>query len=119
MNSTINKTVSYFMTQETFKTIVIIIFVLSLVFNGIQGYYYYKKVKINKDLQGIIDTKSNCEVAPPAVETPEETPATTPARRYNTNTTSDEEESSDSGASDSSSGDSQETVVPPPPPPSD
>lgn len=107
--------------SRTIKIIILILFVLlilSIIANGVQGYYLYKKAKGYRELKSIIDTKSNCEKCPAMVETPAETTPTTTTPKYRSRGTTDTTESSDTPAS-SGSTDTQETVIPPPPPPSD
>lgn len=102
--------------KRVVKIILLILFILSLIANGVQGYYFHKKSQAYRELKAIVDSKSNCEKVVAPVETPPETaPTTTTPTRYRGTTNS----SDSSDSSDSSSTDTQETVIPPPPPPAD
>lgn len=95
-----NRGLNRFAKNKILVIVLIAIFALSVIANGVQGYFMWKKIKAYRNLEEIIKNKSNCDKCPVAEPTPTPTPAPTT-------------KSKSSGSS------GQETVIPPPPPPSD
>jgi flagellar basal body-associated protein FliL len=113
--------------KKVLKIVIIAVFALAIIANGVQGYFLYKKTKACRVLDSIIQNKSNCDKCPEPAQV--ETPATTTEPTTTTPTTTTPKSkskpksstpSSDSGSGSSSgSGTTPEPVIPPPPPPSD
>ena len=118
-----NLTLNYFLKHKVVTIILIVIFILSIVANGVQGYFMYKKTKAYRVLEAVVENKSNCEVIPAAVETPAEPAPTTntPTKRKSSTPSTDEGTDSDTSPIINPSPDTStpEVVIPPPPPPSD
>lgn len=102
--------------SKIIKIVLLILFIFSIIANGIQGYFILKQAKAYRDLKAIINSKSNCEKCPEQIEsTPEPTPTpttTTKSRGSGSGSDSDSNVSEDTIAT-------PEPVIPPPPPPAD
>ena len=111
MNTSTNGNVlSNISRSKVAKIVLLILFILSIIANGVQGYFLWQQTKINRGLQPIINAKSNCDKCPEQVEaTPEPTPETTPTKSRGG---SDSTTPADTVAT-------PETVIEPPRPPAD
>lgn len=105
--------------NKVLKVILIVVFVLAVFANGVQGYFLWKYVKAYRNLEAIINSKSNCDKCPAQIEaTPEPEPTPTPT----TTTTKSRSTDSDTSSQPDTSEDTvatPEPVIPPPPPPAD
>lgn len=114
MNTSVeNRALNSVTKNKVLKIILILVFTLVIITNGVQGYFIWKQVKAYHILEGIINSKSNCDKCSVQVESPTE-PTPTP-----TTTTS---KSRSSGSGSDASQDTvatPESVIPPPPPPAD
>lgn len=97
----------------------LILIIVLIVANAVQGYFLWKQVKAYRGLEAIINSKSNCDKCPEQIQsTPEPTPTPTPT----TTTTKSRGSGSDSAPEDTVPEDTvatPETVIEPPRPPSD
>lgn len=67
--------------SRVIKVVVLILLVVSIIANGIQGYFLWQQIKTSRGLEAIINAKSNCDKCPEQVEaTPEPTPEATPTK---------------------------------------
>ena len=120
-----NRTLNGITKNKVLKIILIAVFALSIIANGVQGYFIYKKIKAYRAQEAIIKNKSNCEKcpAPAKVETPTTTGSTTPSSTRRRNSSSSEESTPEATETPSSSPPADtpapEPVIPPPPAPSD
>ncbi len=93
--------------------ILLILIIISIIANGVQGYFIWKQIKDYKGLEEIINNKSNCEECLELPEpTPEATPAPTRTKSGSSGSDSDTEAPQDPVAT-------PETVIEPPRPPAD
>jgi len=116
MNTSVeNRTLNSVTKNKALKIILIVVFALAIIGNGVQGYFIWKKVKAYHSLEAIIKNKSNCDECPAQVESPTEstpTPTTPTPRSKSSGSDSDSDTSQDPVAT-------PEPVIPPPPPPAD
>lgn len=104
--------------KKIFSIILLIVFIVSMLANGVLGYYLNRKVKAYKSQQSIIDNKINCPaLAEAPVLTPaEETPvAETPASVTTTPTTTKKKTTTTTTPTPAPV--QEEVLLPPPPPP--
>lgn len=113
--------------NKVFRIVLIVVLVLLIIANGIQGYFMAKKAKAYRVLEAIVENKSNCPAIPVQVEAPAESAPTTTAPTTkrksstpSTNTSTDVSPSTTPSTDTSTSPDTStpEVVIPPPPPPS-